>query len=364
MKSSSLRILSLSMFLVLPFSFAYAESGGDEEGGAVYTMSNDAQGNQIIEFDRDSQGMLHLGVTVATTGAGAGGGLDSLGSQQSLVLSNDKRWLIAVNAGSNDISVLRTGERTLRLVDKKPSGGTFPVSAAIFHNYVYVLNNGGAANISGFTIDRNGKLTPLANSTRSLGSGAFGQIGYDAEADVLLITDKANNRLLSFTLDGNGLPSANAVVTTSAGSTPFSFAFDDRGHALMAEAASNAVSSYAVHADGSASVISASVANGQKATCWIVSSGRRYAFTTNPGTQSISAFQIDRSGKVSLLKAIAATGNRPLDAGVAEHGHFLYALDPANAAIDAFRVEHDGSLTSLGNTAGPIAAFAQGLAVK
>jgi len=73
------------------------------------------------------------------TGNGVGA-LDPLGSQDSLVLSGDGTRVLAVNAGSNDLSVLGAGENGLKLLSKISSGGEFPNSVAVRGNLVYVLN--------------------------------------------------------------------------------------------------------------------------------------------------------------------------------------------------------------------------------
>lgn len=68
---------------------------------AVYTMTNDPAGNEVVVFDRDNDGMLTMADSVATQGLGSGGVFDPLVSQGSLIISDNGRWLIAVNAASN-----------------------------------------------------------------------------------------------------------------------------------------------------------------------------------------------------------------------------------------------------------------------
>jgi 6-phosphogluconolactonase len=332
--------------------------------GAVYTMTNAAEGNQVVIFDRDAKGLLTKAGSVSTDGAGFGDALDPLGSQGSLVLSDNQRWLLAVNAGSNEISVFRVLPDGLKLVDKVDSGGVFPVSLTVSDNLVYVLNAGSSPNITGFNLSHAGHLIPLANSTRSLGSGTFAQVGFDPEGEALVVTDKANNAILVYAVGHNGLPAANPVTSTSVGVTPFGFIFDRREHLLVVETATNAVSSYDILNDGTLQTISASVLNGQKASCWIAGNGGRYVFTANPGSQTISAYREARDGSLSLLDGAAGTGNAPLDLTTAENGRFLYALDPAGGAVDMFRIESDGSLVNLGNVAGGLPIFAQGVAAR
>ena len=260
--------------------------------GAVYTMTNAADGNEVVIFSRDASGLLTKTGSISTNGTGSGGGLDPLGSQGSLVLTQTEKWLLAVNAGSNEISVFRVRPHGLNLVDKIDSGGVFPVSLTLSHNLVYVLN-AGSPNITGFNLSHKGQLTPLAGSTRILGSGEFAQVGFDLRAEHLVVTDKANNEILVYLVDKDGLPSTDPVLSMSNGATPFGFIFDQRGHLLVVEAGSNAVSSYHILSDGTLEVISPSVPNGQQGACRIVGNKSGYVFTANPGSQTISAYKLN-----------------------------------------------------------------------
>ncbi len=96
--------------------------------GAVYTASNAADGNQILIFDRASDGRLRPAGAVPTGGAGTGQGL---GNQRGLVLSESERWLVVVNAGSDDLSVFEVRRNGLELRSQTPSGGSQPISVAM-----------------------------------------------------------------------------------------------------------------------------------------------------------------------------------------------------------------------------------------
>jgi hypothetical protein len=80
-----------------------AHADDDDSRGAVFTLSNEAGGNQLVVFRRADNGALSLAGTVATGGLGSGGGL---GSQGSLIFGRAHRALYAVNAGSNSLTVL------------------------------------------------------------------------------------------------------------------------------------------------------------------------------------------------------------------------------------------------------------------
>jgi 6-phosphogluconolactonase len=347
--------------------FAYGSQEGDEAAGAVYAMTNASNGNKIVIFNRDESGILTKVDSVSTGGSGIGTGIDPLGSQNSLVLTRDNRWLIAVNGGSNEISIFRVLHDGLELSDKVFSGGTLPVSLTTYHDLIYVLNAGGSPNITGFHLSHKGHLTPLSSSSRSLGAGAFAQVGFDPEAQKLVVTDKAGSKILVYSMDDDGLPAASPVTSISNGKVPFGFIFDRRRHLLVVEVGPNAVSSYQIQADNTLQVISGSVINGQKATCWIIANEHGYVFTANPGSGTVSSYHLMiRNGQVSLLNGAAGNGKNPLDLAVTGNGRFLYALDPGSGNIDMFQIGQNGSLTNFGATAndGELSVFAQGIAAR
>jgi 6-phosphogluconolactonase len=366
MKTKSIMsLIALLSCLWVGTSFA----AGRGAPGAVYAMTNSADGNEIVMFDREANGILTLVGNVATGGDGSGGGLDELGSQNSLVLSEDDRWLLAVNAGSDEISVFKVLPEGLSLVDILSSGGDFPVSVTIYHDVVYVLN-ALTPNITAFTLNFAGELTPLADSTRSLGFGAFAQIGFDPQGNNLVVTDKGDHEIIVFSVESNGTPSTVPVTTSSSGLAPFGFIFDRRGHLLVSEAGSGAASSYRILPDNTLEVISASVPNGETATCWIAGNKRGDIFTSNTGSGSVSAYTLlAGNGRLLLRDATTGFASRPIDMAITTDGRFLYALDPdidpGNGTVHMFRIDRDGGLTDLGAIGGEgLSIFANGIAAR
>ena len=83
--------------------------------GAVYTLTNSAAGNAVAVYDRDNGGHLTPAGSYSTHGLGTGAGL---GSQGAVILSKGNKWLLAVNAGSNEISTFSVDPVGLTFVDK------------------------------------------------------------------------------------------------------------------------------------------------------------------------------------------------------------------------------------------------------
>jgi 6-phosphogluconolactonase len=59
------------------------------------------------------------------------------------MLSDDGRWLFAVNASSHDLSVFAVAADGLTLVDHVEAGGVRPTSVAVHGELLYVLSTGG-----------------------------------------------------------------------------------------------------------------------------------------------------------------------------------------------------------------------------
>jgi 6-phosphogluconolactonase len=348
----------LTIWTVAPVQARYGQAG------SVYSMTNDPSGNAVVVYSRDARGSLSQEGTFSTEGTGSGGDLDALGSQGSLVMSKDQRWLLAVNAGSNDISVFRIVPNGLVLVDRADSGGVFPVSLALYHDLLYVLNNG-TPNIVGFFLNHRGKLIPIGNSTRSLSGSVFSQIGFDNRGDWLVITDRGNQKILVFSVGKYGRPSASPTISDSVGPGPFGFVFDRGNHLVVSEAAAGAVSSYAILSDGTLESVSSSVENDQMATCWIAVNGIGQVFTANTGSNTLSAYKVfPRRGVLKLVRKIAGQGGGPLDLDTTADGRFLYVLNAVKGTIGMFGITPWGTLVDLGEADGPFQVYAQGMAAR
>src|SRR5258708_24235096 len=97
---------SLALLVGGSIPAAYGESERADIQGHVYVNDNTAGTNTIGAFDRHANGSLTPmpGSPFAAGGAGTG---TIVGSQGALQISTDGRFLLAADAGSNEISVLR-----------------------------------------------------------------------------------------------------------------------------------------------------------------------------------------------------------------------------------------------------------------
>src|ERR1041384_3130054 len=103
-----------------------SEALGPQQQHAVFVMTNNADANEVIAYEREQYGTLRSPHRYDTGGRGSGGTVDPLGSQGSLTLSDDHSYLFAANAGSGSVSVFRVLGARLALTDRVPSGGSEP----------------------------------------------------------------------------------------------------------------------------------------------------------------------------------------------------------------------------------------------
>lgn len=340
--------------------------------GAVYTLTNETTGNAVAIFDRASDGSLSYMGSAPTGGLGTGQGLDSQGA---VVLTEDNRFLLAVNAGTDDISVFAVTSSGLSHLQRIGSGGVRPVSVAIRKGIVYVLNAGGSGNIAGFAQGVNGELSPIAGSSRPLSAPDAGgaQVSFTPDGKALIVTERLTNRIDVFVLNGDG-SAQEARVHPSSGATPFGFDFGKRGALIVSEAFggapdASAASSYLVGAEGALSVVTGSLGTTETSACWlVVSPDGRFAYTANTGSATVSGYAIGHDGALTLLNADGVTGSDaeagPADMALSGDGQFLYVLTRGTSSVTGFRrTTSDGGLERA-SAIGGLPASAIGLAAR
>ncbi|HKW35369.1 MAG TPA: beta-propeller fold lactonase family protein [Candidatus Acidoferrum sp.] len=366
-------IAALSLLIALHSSPA---ASAESQEGAVYVASNEASVNRILQFLRDEHGVLTTAGSFNTGGLGTGTGL---GNQGGVVLTDDGQWLLVVNAGSNDISVFAvdSDSDSLKLADRKGSGGQRPISVATKHGLVYVLNAGGgvggADSVAGFRLTRRGQLVPIPGSSAPLSAANTGpaEIHFGLDDDELFVTEKNTNRVDAFQLDESGAIRSSETFS-STGAEPFGFSVSRIADAILvsnaAGGAANASSltSYQFD-DGALSVLAGPVPTNQSAACWAVATrSGRFAYTTNTGSGSVSGYSIAEDGTATLLNSdgiTAVVGKGPIDAGFSFGDRFLFVLNSGDHSISALSVGHDGSLRVVGTTTG-LPPASNGLAAR
>jgi 6-phosphogluconolactonase (cycloisomerase 2 family) len=329
----------------------------------VYVNDNTTGTNTIAGFLRHQDGSLTPlpGSPFPAGGAGTGSGI---GSQGALQQTSDGRYLLAVDAGSNQVSVLkiRSGGRLSLVGSPVSSGGTMPVSIAVHQRLVYAANASGTPNFTGFKINSGGVLTPLAGSTVTLPSGSLpGDVLFNSTGAVLAGTLIDSSQIVTFTVrPGGRLTPAPGSPFRAQATGPFGSEFRPTNSRQLfvsnAHAGPNlgSVSAFRVAADGALTSIGASpFADLQTAPCWVeITRNGRFLFTVNTAVPSISSYAISPGGSLRLLGSTVfnfPTGLTPQDARLSPDGTNLYVVGTGAGKVSGFRVR-GGSLTELSSS--------------
>jgi 6-phosphogluconolactonase (cycloisomerase 2 family) len=381
-------ILGLAATAAVAVPAAASASAGASTTGAspvighVYVDDNTAGTNTIGAFDRHADGTLtpQPGSPFAAGGAGSGAGLAEQGAIQ---ITPDGRFVIAVDAGSNQISVLRIlGDGSLRLVPGGivSSGGILPDSVAVHGNLVYAANSGnGGSNYTGFQLRPNGRLDPIPGSTVALAANAApADVLFNGTGTKLAGTEVGTSVIDSFTVGSDGrLTAAPDSPFPAQGLGPFGSEFRPTNpdqlfvsNAHNVGAGTGTISAYADSSNGTLSPVAGSpFADQQTAPCWVeITHDGQFLFAVNTGSGEISRYQIAPDGTLTLLGStpVGKTGGvGAVDARLSPDGRYLYVDESRIGAVGAFAV-NGGNLTELGTSpfALPAGATPAGIAVS
>lgn len=361
-------------------------SGSDDDFGAVYTMTNNPIGNQVIHFRRNENGSLTKEGAYDTGGKGrdvGGAGFDPLESQDALIVDKGKRLLFAVNTGSNSVSsfiVNRDG--SLVLTDVVTSLGEAPVALAFNGTALYIGNRQGGGSITGYYVNSVGKMTLIRNAILPGKGELIGSIDFTEDGRNLIYVEKGfktfdntvflegPNRIVSLPLDelyrpkigeekfidfpDNDAPFAGEIfgdiyLLTSAG-----------GISLTMPSGGGNTISYQVKDDGELEFRTYTPKIPNSATCWLeFSKDGKIAYVANTVLGTISSFNVEENGEISFLEKEAAkfrisgtvtptnfpAFETPANLEIVISGDYLYTNTSLGARIDVLKINPDGSLT-------------------
>jgi 6-phosphogluconolactonase (cycloisomerase 2 family) len=339
--------------------------------GHAYVNDNTAGENTVAGFDRHADGSLTPipGSPFSAGGAGLGKGLATQGAIQ---LSRNGRFLLAVDAGSNQISVLRLGSDGVPFPVGPPvsSGGSEPVSIAVSGSLVYVANAGaGETNITGFRLAPWGALYAIPGSTVTLPAGSGpDDVLFDPRGRKLVVNLDNTSSIASFHVAHDGLlEAAPGSPIAAQGAGPFGAEFRPTNPSQLfvsnahGGAGNGTVSAFLVARTGQIAPIGASpFANFQTASCWVeITHDGKFLFTVNTGSGTISRYAINPDGSLVLLgsTAFGSAGAGAVDARLSPDGTTLLVVGSKADVVASFAV-NGGELTPLESSPTPLPAGA------
>jgi 6-phosphogluconolactonase (cycloisomerase 2 family) len=383
-------------------------------GGNLYMQTNEVE-NAIIHYHRSANGALAEVERVATGGAGSGelspiyhtNRPNDFEGAGSVILTPDRRFLFATNAGDNSVSSFAVDKQgRLTLLDVKrtgntQNGGAKSVAYAPSSHTLFVVHTFGPDHLRLMSVDGEGKLTPrperysvntmdwpnrvptmavLSPDGKSLFVGTtFDELPSRKNPDGSLILwiphkDGALHVIASNAPDPDGIvvfpvgedgALGEASFYDARGASPFYIAFlhNRPDTFIIGFAVSDGLAMGRINADGKINVgplVKIDTSAGLPSElCWLaVSPDDRLVFTTNFGYSTISSFRIDgnvlsiakdpASPKVpgdGTFRAIDGTvSSGPSDSWITPDGAYLYQIYGNASKLVGYATKPDGSL--------------------
>jgi 6-phosphogluconolactonase (cycloisomerase 2 family) len=186
----------------------------------VYVETNDKNQNAVIAYQNNGDGQLKQlpGGPFLTGGNGFDHSIQTLwanASDNEVIISNDHKFLLAVNSGSNTIAVFNINvDGTLAPVPGSPfpSGGVLPVSLAQWQQYIFVANKNSfplqspnqKPNYIVFRLESDGSLTSVPGARADLPTTASPCQVLVSRNNPFLFGAEFTNNISHYTINTNG----------------------------------------------------------------------------------------------------------------------------------------------------------------
>jgi 6-phosphogluconolactonase (cycloisomerase 2 family) len=383
------------------------------DGGHLYMQTNEVE-NAIIHYRWSANGGLAEVERVVTGGAGSGelspiyhtNRPNDHEGASSVILTPDRRFLFATNAGDNSVSSFAVDKQgRLTLLDVKRtgnsrSGGAKSMAYAPSSRTLFVVHTFGPDHLRLMSVDGKGKLTPrperysvntkdwsnrvptmaaLSPDGKFLFVGtAFDEFPSRKNPDGSLILwiphDGGLHVIASNAPDPDGIvvfpvresgALGEPTFNDAKGASPFYIAFlhNRPDTFLVGYAVSNGVSIGKVEADGKLTVTAPvtldTSAGLPSELCWLaVSPDDRLVFTTNFGYSDIGSYRIDGNavhvakdpaspkvpgdGTFRAIDGVVSSG--PSDSWMSPDGAYLYQIYGNASKLVGYATKPDGSL--------------------
>lgn len=346
--------------------------------GAVYFLTNEPDGNFVVAGDIGTNGKLNLRQAVNTGGIGSHGddgganGPDALFSQGAVKASATGQVLVAVNSGSNTLSLFSINPNNpidIKMIGQPiGSGGEFPVSVAISKSgtSVCALNGGEVNSVSCFSIDKQKGLKPIAGTNRSLNlnqttpakgpAGSVSHVVFSEDGTQLIASVKGDPTtntvgfLATWDISEDGSLSQVFQTTTpgQGGLLPFSMTIIPGQKAVLATDPGSGFDIFDFSGGNRSSVVAI---QNQSATCWSSFSSQTGNFyLTDIGTSIVTEVNVDNNLKGTVVKQYSqGEGSATIDNDIASINgkDFLFVLSPNVTALNVLALNAPGQAQNI-----------------
>ncbi|WP_206685932.1 lactonase family protein [Kribbella qitaiheensis] len=312
-------------------------------------------------------GTLYLGTYTSSSGGGTGiglatydgttgaitstGALTGVQDPSFLVMASSGRFLYAVNeqdsGGVTAVAVDAPGR--LRVLNRRPNGGSGPCHLALVANGKYLLSaNYGSGDVAVHPVRTDGSLGARTDLVKHVGVSPHAhQVVQDPTGKYILAVDLGTDSIYTSTLSAAGklTQKSQAKVATGAGPRHLAFHPNDN-YAYVANEVNSTIT--VLRYDGTTGKVmpgasQATVPSGSPTNYpgeVIVSPDGRFVYLTNRGHNSIAVFAVESAG--ASLRRVATPscgGNWPRHCTLDPTGTLLFVSNQNSNNVTSFQVD-------------------------
>ncbi len=224
----------------------------------------------------------------------------------------------------------------------------FGSAPAVGANHLYVVNNG-SFNVSAFTIDSNGSLTPVSGSPFAVGLFPV-SAAVDLRGRFLYVANGSSSSISAFSITGTGslieIPGSPFPTTT----TPIVLltVHEPGGDFLYAtNTSANTISVYAINLSTGGITLSSTVSAGASPVYLAADATHNFLYVGNNGSNNISGYRINHTSGALTPLAFSPfpAGTGPFGIATDPSTQFAYAGNGGSNNVSAYIILRKGGLT-------------------
>ena len=295
-----------------------------------------------------------------------------------LALSNDKKYLLAVNEVNKDsigfVSSYRIKNDSLEFINKSSSGGAHPCFIAV-NKQGYVLSaNYTGGNVGLLKLNQNGELGPLLDLNQHEGKGTTDRqeaphahsAWFEPEDDASVISvDLGTNELWFSKIDANSdkfITSEPQKLAMAAGAGPRHLTFHpNKKYLYVLNELDNTISLVQKSETGGYQIkqtittLPENFTEFSKSADIHISSDGKFVYSSNRGHDSIAIFAVNATnGNLTLLGFESTKGNTPRNFSLSnDENYVIVANQDSNNLVSFKRNNATGLLTYISEIKAP-----------
>lgn len=294
-----------------------------------------------------------------------------------IALSNDKKYLIAINEVNNDgngtVESYKIENHGLKLVNKQKSGGAHPCYVAINKAGFVLTANYTGGNVGLLKMDKRGHLSPVLDIDQHIGRGSTERqtaphahsVFFEKNEDDIISCDLGTDALWFSSIDKKNdklLPQNQRILKMKDGAGPRHLVLHPSENWIyvvneldctVSQVLKLKVGNYAL--ENSYSTLPKNFIGKNTCADIHITKDGKYLYASNRGHDSIAVFKVnEKNGSLILIDNESTKGEKPRNFAISPDERYILVANQATENIVCYkRDQNSGLLTYISETPAP-----------